>query len=263
MRKQYESLFKKDVDPHDVRVVSCFHANCQSSAQAHLMGIFPDLKHTNLTNKGVSEVELPPFKDLDTTADSEKALPGMNSPFPFIVESPDQDFFFIEDIEQACPLFHKHLMFDEPLEIQRLDAASIDTIQELDSQGISAQSEYGEKSWNAELLARYYDQVLSNYYANGQLPDGISPALMLQLQRIKALKTLADYFDDTHEAAMHTNMISEQIFEDMSSLIFDNDTKVKYALYSGSTKTLTAFQVALEIMNYPYMMKLLQSGSKE
>lgn len=102
------------------------------------MGLLPQLNHSKLTTKTVGPTDLPPFKGLEVTPDSMEALPKVSTPFPFSVESPNQDFFFLEDVSQACPMFHKHLVYDNPLELIRLDSAAVDLIQTLDSQGISS-----------------------------------------------------------------------------------------------------------------------------
>jgi len=261
LRENYKDFFSRRVDPHEIKVFSANTEPAQASCRAHIMGLFPLLKHSTITG-GISDGIMPSFDGVTTTVESNRSIPHIAKPFPIKADSVREDFDFLVDLYATCPKASKHLGTDTPELMSRLSQSTSGFVDELNSKGISSSKMFGDKHWNPENLAKLYD--LAHYYKHttGQELEGVSSDLYNSISNVKALSLMAKFFPTQKEASLHTHVIASRILRDISTTTFDSDTKARYSLFSGTAKTILSFLVSLRITNFDCLLSEISSSEQ-
>ena len=259
MAQDYSSFLKGKVDPHEIKVFSASTEPAQSSARAFLLGLAPNLHHTTLTSPKTKNL-LPPFEGLSATSTSNSSLLTAGKPFPMSIESIQNDFMFLPEIKEACPKAAVEFKNDSASFMLTLETLADKMGPLLANKGIKASKYFGEGSWNPELLARLYDVVHAYEHEKGKEIEGIDEQLYFRLRKFKGLYTMAQYFTVQEESRVYSHSIFSEILEGMSNIVFDEDSKIQFSVFSATAKSLIAMLMALKLTSFDCLLKTLEDN---
>lgn len=247
IREEYSDLFKGEAEPKDFRVFSPQSPASQSSARAHIFGLFPRFKH-NKINVVVNETRYPPWDQIkDNFELSSTALPFGYKPISLIIDSEDYDTRFFPSLYKACPNAGRQETDESGDYMIILESAIKDYADKLMKQGFTPQKYFDKNVWIPERLSLVFDSLHSQYFYDNKMVATLKPEDFKSLQIISGMYKIAKHFPNKVNLKVYTHSISQILIEE-----FTLGTKKgrKFTLFSGLEKTMLAFITALNLTSF-------------
>ena len=103
LRRMYPNILTNTTTHKEIEVLSSSTPMCQTSAQSHMMGMYPSSPYNKIEN-GFTHLKDPAYININVTRlAGDDALPYGQKPFYMKMESKSEDFLFLPDIVQGCP----------------------------------------------------------------------------------------------------------------------------------------------------------------
>lgn len=136
------------------------------SAMAQGIGLYPVGTGEQITLPQDSPFTKPAFTNLTVTINDEHALPAGYRPLSYIMNNPELDYFFMQDLPKACPHANDiYVQRSKDMET-KYDARVNEISNELTIAGFDARRIFNKDRFAFDDIAILYDEFRSyrNYY---------------------------------------------------------------------------------------------------
>jgi len=227
------------------------------------MGLFPYMNHSVLTGT-FGEHLLPHFEGVEATSENNRSMVNLTKPKVVTVDSFREDYYFLEDLKEICPLLKK-VKSSNATRFERMMKEGLQILVEsLGTVGVSSRLYFKDKNWNIDNIILFFEAVRTYQHITNQLPNGVSEELMTKMRLVYTLKLLIENEDYPDIDRLYTHAITSKILEDATSNLLDPLYSKKYSHFSAKEKTILSFLKDLNLTSTDCIYdELSKRGVKE
>lgn len=251
LSSEFNNFLGEPIKPQEIQVFCASTLAAQSTANGFLLGFTRQLN-------SISTMDTPIMKEMETQYSKypefwrpEFTKDRFDHPFPLTIESESEDLMFLPDLKNACPRAYKHIQSDAVAGQYVIEKHISSLSKLLYKKGIYPGT-FGSNSWTSSSISDLYDILHSYEYETGILFSGIKEPLYHKLRKIKTLNTMKtiQITKRQQDLKLFTHGIFSTISEAMSEIALDEDSKIKFQMFSSTGKSFLAFVMALEYSDF-------------
>lgn len=242
------------------------------------MGLFPPGKGPEITPpdaSGVQQIQLPPFKNLDTQLiPSQKfALPDGVLPFPITTINEKDDDLFNKGMEYKCPIqFEKQKAagkenyvkntgyFDKSLKPDMDKDFPVTEFKKFKSYEKATQ-------WNLQYLGYVSDEFKCYKYFTGEYDNknSVSKSYYWKMKYVFGVLMLQDTYSLEASRRVWTDKMSQKVISEFQTRIAAADNKslkkLNFLGLSGHETNIVPFMLGYKLTSEACMLEILNSGN--
>lgn len=247
MNKDYPSIFGKTYNHRRVNVYTSNRKSSQTSARAHLMGLYETADNTVVRGNDKSRLTMPPLNGAKGTMDISTALPFGYKPFILDIQEDSEDTLFVNRIGEVCPKADRILGAMRNNKTQELNSVTQNVNSYLIDRGLDPKEYYNSKAWTASMIDQFYHILHSFYYENSRIFDKMSEDEYKRLQIFHGMYMDTVHFQNWNFTRIYTTKIAQTFLNQMSNEVIDDDIDLEFSLFSADQKNLMAFLSAMRL----------------
>jgi hypothetical protein len=134
--------------------------------------------------------------------------------------------------------------------VKKLDAKADLLSGFLNRNGVSSKDYYKTKNWNSNILYKFFDQLHSYFYETSQLFSHMSQDEYNQLEIFSGMYRNAHHYADWDLTRIFTSRIAENLLEELSNKVIDDDIELEYSLFAAGESSMMAFISAMRLTSF-------------
>jgi hypothetical protein len=170
------------------------------------------------------------------------------------VEDDSEDFMFIKALNDVCPKAEKKIEKKKVKMVEVLDAKAEILGNFLKDKGVSSKDFYDTKTWTSENLFDFFDQLHSYYYETSELFKSMSEDEYKKLEIFEGMYRNANHYADWSLTRIFTSRIAENLLEELSNKVIDDDIDLEFSLFSANQEAMMAFISTMRLTSFDCLL---------
>ena len=242
LRIDYPTIFNKTYNHKRVSVYCSHDPYSQSSAIAVLMGQFNSSDNVIVhSGSEKDKLTLPPFEGFTIAENLNTSLPFGFKPFILNIENKQEDFMFINSLESVCPKAQRIVDEHKVKKVAVLNKRANELGDFLNKKGVDSRNYFNSMTYSSEQMFQFYDQLHSYYYETSELFKNMSLEEYKKLEIFSGMFRTANHYANWNTTRIFTTRIVENILEQLSNKVIDDDISHEFSLFAANQEVLMAF----------------------
>lgn len=263
--KNYSDLFSTIKDPlSELKIYTSNSESCVLSAQAHLLGIYPQNQGQKITSQN-KDVLNPPFQFLDVIQPGDDfGIEKGYFPVAYSVRNSSDDDIFMEDLMSTCSMLKRNttIAYHENVkEFEKWEKNIFENLnKKLKSEGFDPEFYFKKGEFGFEDIVDFWDSVTSYIYYFGQIYKGMTDELY---QSISAAASINKILFMNDKSKLYTTKITDLVLKAMDNFEDKTSHPYKYIGFSAGDTNIMSFLTSLGLTSIKCLKTKILSPSPQ